>query len=339
MKKYIKAYATRVEDTSYFKDDVKHYVDVALEWMFTTKKDEIKQKFYKLDRFRGKDYSDKVAKACNKQIKKKANVDYDFYVRSYTDAVSNRNYIRSSEMDDVVFVDDRFSFDFEDIDPIISLNTSLAKAELYLDDEQVIGNGAGMQYDVIIAVPRSEDHWQMTEDIQHNLDRAVEEAVDGSDYYASVSQVKSTAYPKYANIPDDVYEDSVFYSATIEVVPYQNISPYGEYGIDFGVEDDIESSKKINCATYARNEMASRIKREPTDEEVALVKDAEDYFNYCMEQFRSAIEDFQNAKRSRATQDELDELSSKIDKLNKDRIEAEDKYMDLWNEYMGYSYH
>ena len=247
MKKYIKAYATRVEDTSYFKDDVKHYVDVALEWMFTTKKDEIKQKFYKLDRLRGKDYSDKVAKACNKQIKKKANVDYDFYVRSSTDVVSNRNYIRSSEMDDVVFVDDRFSFDFEDIDPIISLNTSLAKAELYLDDEQVIGNGAGMQYDVIIAVPRSEDHWQMAEDIQHNLDRAVEEAVDGSDYCASVSQVKSMAYPKYANIPDDVYEDSVFYSAIIEVVPYDNIGPDGEYGIDFGAEEYVGSSTAIKC--------------------------------------------------------------------------------------------
>lgn len=146
-------------------------------------------------------------------------------------------------------LDDRFAFSFDEIEPEFWLNTTTEPARIYLDDEQVIGNGAGMQYDVIIAVPRSEDHWQMAEDVQHNLDRAVEEAVDGSDYYAFVSQVKSMAYPKYADIPDDVYDNSVFYSAIIEVVPHDNIGPDGEYGINYGTDpyDDIDSSTKINC--------------------------------------------------------------------------------------------
>ena len=315
MKKYISsAYTKRIEDTEYFQDDVKHYTNVALEWMFTTAKDDIKQKFYKLDRLRGKDYADKVAKACNKQIKKKASVDYDFYVRSSTTSSKmpismstgpiqyNGYYIEHNLYgedeytvqycgDDVWFdnlesakkfiddinagnvecsskvlcsdeLDDRFDFSFDDIEPEFWLKTTAEDAKIYLEDEHVIGNGAGMEYDVVIAIPRSEDHWQMEADIQENLDRHVREIVDGTDYYGSAVVDESNYYPKYANIPDDVYENSVFYSAIIEIVPYDNISPYGEFGIDFGVED-IESSKKINCDEEIVEEISEEVVNDP----------------------------------------------------------------------------
>ena len=134
-------------------------------------------------------------------------------------------------------LDDRFAFSFDEIDPEFWLKTTTEPATIYLEDERVIGNGAGMEYDVVIAIPRSEDHWQMESDIQENLDRHVREILDGTDYYGNSIVTESHSYPKYANIPDDVYEDSIFYSAIIEVVPYDNIGPYGDYGIDFSVED------------------------------------------------------------------------------------------------------
>lgn len=152
-----------------------------------------------------------------------------------------KKYIRSSSE-----LDPRFDFSFDDIEPEFWLKTTTEPARIYLEDERVIGNGAGMEYDIVIAIPHSEDNWQMESDIQENLDRHVREIIDGTDYYGNTIVTETNAYPDFANIPDDVFENSVFYKAIIEIVPYDNIGPYGDYGIDFGVED-IESSKKINC--------------------------------------------------------------------------------------------
>ena len=142
-----------------------------------------------------------------------------------------KKYIRSSSE-----LDPRFNFSFDEIDPEFWLKTTTENARIYLEDERVIGNGAGMEYDVIVAVPRSVDHWQMGDKIQDSLDRHVQETVDGTDYYGSVTVTENHSYPRYANIPDDVYEDSVFYSAIIEVVPYDNIGPDGAYGINYAYD-------------------------------------------------------------------------------------------------------
>lgn len=175
-------------------------------------------------------------------------------VKNYTGSKSNRGrwfragqHTRDMMLEDydevvvdepvesAVELDDRFSFDFSEIGDEIYVDAHYLP--IYLEDEQVIGNGAGMRYDVIVAVPRDVYHWQTGERIFRGLEEAVEDATDGSDYCGSIiGMVSPDAYPKYANIPDDIYEDSVFYSATIEIVPYDNIGPDGTYGINYAYD-------------------------------------------------------------------------------------------------------
>ncbi len=176
-------------------------------------------------------------------------------VKNYTGSKSNRGrwfragqHTRDMMLDDydevvvdetvesATELDDRFAFSFDEIGDEIYIDARVNYAPIYLEDEQVIGNGAGMQYDVIVAIPRDKDHWQMKEKILTSLDEHVQSIVDGTDYYGGVVAVDSHPHSHYANIPDDVYKDSVLYSATIEVVPYANIGPDGEYGIDYAYD-------------------------------------------------------------------------------------------------------
>ena len=132
-------------------------------------------------------------------------------------------------------LDERFSFDYDEIGDSFSLDTTTSNAEIYFEDSAVIDGGAGVRYTVVIAVPRDADHWQMQEDIQRNLDRHVNEVVDGSDYCGSV--VITDSHVHSYDVPDDVADNCVLYRATIDIIPYQNISPWGDYGIDYGTEE------------------------------------------------------------------------------------------------------
>ena len=136
---------------------------------------------------------------------------------------------------DLTGLDDRYSFDFEELGDSISLNTTASQAEMFLEDSEVMDAGVGMEYTVIIAIPRDADHWQMQNDIQRNLQRHVEEVVEGSDYVgtADVTESHVTSY----SVPDDIADNCVLYRAVIDVVPYQNISPWGDMGIDYGTEE------------------------------------------------------------------------------------------------------
>ena len=128
-------------------------------------------------------------------------------------------------------LDDRFTFDLDD-EFELGLDTARGYMPCYIEESNTIGNGAGVEYTIIVAVPDEEDHWQIAEDIDRNLSRYIEELTDGSDYTGSAEVTDKHTYSY--DVPDDVAENSQLYRAKITVVPYQNISPYGEYGIDFG---------------------------------------------------------------------------------------------------------
>lgn len=132
-------------------------------------------------------------------------------------------------------LDDRFSFDYEEFDDEFGLDTTTEYAKMFFENSEVIGNGAGVMYTVVIAVPRDADHWQMKEDIERNLNRIVQDAVDGSDYCGTVDVIESHVFSY--DVPDDIDDNCMLYRATIEIIPYQNISPWGDYGIDFGTEE------------------------------------------------------------------------------------------------------
>ena len=140
-------------------------------------------------------------------------------------------------------LDERFSFDLNTEELEFWLDTTTADAKIFIEDEEIVGEGAGIKYTVVIAVPTQEDHWQMKEDIARNLERHITEMVDGTDYCGMTDVTESHVYPQYG-IPDDVAENSVFYRATIEIIPYQNISPWGEYGIDYGTEEYLDHVTK-----------------------------------------------------------------------------------------------
>lgn len=139
-------------------------------------------------------------------------------------------------------LDDRFDFDLSEHDLTFWLKTTTADAQTFIEDSKVIGDGAGIEYTVVIAIPESEDHWQMKDDIADNLDRCIQEIVDGTDYCGMVNVTESHVY-SYC-VPDDIADTCRLYRATIEIVPYQNISPWGEYGIDYGTEDYLDHVTK-----------------------------------------------------------------------------------------------
>ena len=58
-----------ITKTSYFLQDVKHYTSIAQSWMYTTRKNEIKESIHRLERLRGKDYVNKLVAKCNQKLK------------------------------------------------------------------------------------------------------------------------------------------------------------------------------------------------------------------------------------------------------------------------------
>lgn len=129
-------------------------------------------------------------------------------------------------------LDERFDFDLDD-EFEIYLNTVAEPVPCYVVSSDVFGDGAGMVYVVAVAVPTEKAHWQIKEDIERNLDKHMELEVDGSDYTSSVEENTEYDYPLPSTIPEG-YE---VYLYDVVVVPYQNISPYGDYGIDYGTEE------------------------------------------------------------------------------------------------------
>lgn len=131
-------------------------------------------------------------------------------------------------------LDDRFSFELDD-EFEIYLDTLAEAVKCYVTDSRVFGDGSGVSYEVAVAVPDGKAHWQIKDDIERNLERYIQEQVDGSDYTGWVedSETTGTTY----DVADDVLENNKIYMFDVCVVPYQNISPWGDYGIDFGTEE------------------------------------------------------------------------------------------------------
>ena len=146
-----------------------------------------------------------------------------------------KKYIKeSSAVKASVELDERFSFDLEP-EFEIYLDTSLAKPVCRVEDTEVIGNGAGLMYDVVISIPSEEAHWQIREDIERNLERYIQDEVEGSDYMGSVISIDDDGWG---------YDNDRLYRAKVEVVAIQNVSPWGEYGIDYGTEEYLDHITK-----------------------------------------------------------------------------------------------
>lgn len=60
-----------ITQTSYFHDDCTHYTNLAKEWMYTTRKNEIRESIHRLERLRGRDYVNKLIAKCNQKLKVK----------------------------------------------------------------------------------------------------------------------------------------------------------------------------------------------------------------------------------------------------------------------------
>ena len=130
-------------------------------------------------------------------------------------------------------LDGRFDFDLDD-EFEIYLDTTTSRIPCYTVDSRVFGNGAGLYYTVVVAVPRDDTHWQMAEDVERNLEKYIKEQTDGSDYTGWVedSDYRNARY----DVPDEVFQNSELYVYDVCVVPYQNIGSDGSYGIDAGYE-------------------------------------------------------------------------------------------------------
>ena len=59
----------KITQTAFFKDDAEHYTKLALDWMHTTKAEEIRAALYRLDRMRGRSYTDALDTKCNQKLK------------------------------------------------------------------------------------------------------------------------------------------------------------------------------------------------------------------------------------------------------------------------------
>lgn len=60
----------KITQTTFFINDCNHYTKLAKEWMYTTKKEDIKKSIYRLERLRGKDYVNLLVAKCNQKLKK-----------------------------------------------------------------------------------------------------------------------------------------------------------------------------------------------------------------------------------------------------------------------------
>lgn len=137
-------------------------------------------------------------------------------------------------------LDDRFSFDLDDTFEI-DVDTKLITC--YKADSKVIGNGAGVEYKVVVPMASEDVHWQTQERVERALDEYFSGITDGSDYTFSVISVAESREYDYA-VPDAAFDCDqyvYYFVGTIEVVPYQNISPWGDYGIDYGTEEWLDS--------------------------------------------------------------------------------------------------
>ena len=158
-------------------------------------------------------------------MKRKFRVDASKKIKSAKSSPALHHYF-----DDL---DERFDFDLDD-EFEIYLDTTTSRIPCYTVDSRVFGNGAGLYYTVVVAVPRDDTHWQMAEDVERSLERYIKEQTDGSDYTGWVedSDYKNAMY----DVPDEVFHNSELYVYDVCVVPYQNIGPDGSYGIDAGYE-------------------------------------------------------------------------------------------------------
>lgn len=57
--------------TSYFHEDVKHYTRLAKDYMYTTRKEEIRDSIKRVALFRGSEYAKKLSAKCNQCLKVK----------------------------------------------------------------------------------------------------------------------------------------------------------------------------------------------------------------------------------------------------------------------------
>lgn len=151
-----------------------------------------------------------------------------------------KRYIKkSAEVKAVAELDARFDFDLDDTFEIYLGND---RVTCYVVDDYILGGGAGVAYVIVIPVG-DKDHWQMGEWIERGLDEFFTEQTDGSDYTYAISGDITKESSAYTMLPADV-DDYNTYMALVEVVPYQNIGPDGEYGIDYGTEDYLDHITK-----------------------------------------------------------------------------------------------
>lgn len=131
-------------------------------------------------------------------------------------------------------LDDRFDYDLADEFDIYVRNDTIT---CYTIDSKVFGNGAGLSY--IVAIPIGEgDFWDIERFIQRGLEEYLSGELDGSDYTYGVNEISKE--PMFdvdtSDIPANVDTYNLYF-ADVEVVPYQNISGWGDYGIDYGTEE------------------------------------------------------------------------------------------------------
>lgn len=138
-------------------------------------------------------------------------------------------------------LDDRFNFDLDD-EFQIYLDTTTADVVCYTVDSTVFGDGAGLSYTVVVAVPDEVAHWQIADDIYRNLERYITEETEGSDYTGWVEDAEDTE--ALYEVPEEVADTCKLYVFEVCVVPYQNIGPNGEYGIDYGTEEYLDHITK-----------------------------------------------------------------------------------------------
>lgn len=61
----------KITQTRYFFDDAEHYTRLAKDYMYTNKKEEIRESIKQLERLRGKEYVKKLSAKCNQKLKVK----------------------------------------------------------------------------------------------------------------------------------------------------------------------------------------------------------------------------------------------------------------------------
>ena len=60
-----------ITQTRYFAEDAEHYTNLAKDYMYTNRKEEIRQSIFRLEKMRGRQYVKKLAGKCNQKLKMK----------------------------------------------------------------------------------------------------------------------------------------------------------------------------------------------------------------------------------------------------------------------------